>query len=135
MQATTITTLLISLSLLAGCEEKPETKVEAVQAEQPTAPTVAEPKEPSAEEKAAALAEAQRSEAEAKAQAEVEANPLTECCRSLGQKAFTLRSPEYHGASKACGEAMNEKKELSAILSDIKKALKDQPLPEECAAK
>ncbi len=138
MRTITIATLLVSFAWLTGCDEKSEptqTRVESVQAEHPSAPPGQDSEQPSKEEKAEILAEHQRQEEEAKAQAEVDANPLTECCRSLGQKAFTLRSPEYHGASKACGEAMNEKKELSAILPDLKKALKAQALPDECTAK
>ncbi len=118
------------LICLTGCEEDqpvkaPEPVVEAATPENAAKPQPAAPaKDEAADEKAAE---------EAKAQAEVEANPLTECCRALGKQAFTLRSPEYHGASKACGEALTEKKSLSAVLPAIKKSLKDKALPGECS--
>lgn len=115
---------------LAGCEEKAaEAEVEAAATKVEKVEAPAPEPEPSAAEvakKAAELAE------EESAQAEVEANPLTECCRALGQRAFKLRSPEFHGASKVCGEAMGEEKKMADILPEIKKALKAEPLPDEC---
>lgn len=128
---------LISLTFFAfGCEEEkaPEPEVEAALPEAP------KPKEKTAEEKAAEEAAAKLAEEEEKKKAEVEKknaelakNPMTECCRALSAKGFTLRSPEYMTASKSCGEAMGAEKELSAALPAIKKDLGDKPLPEECS--
>ena len=66
-------------------------------------------------------------------QAAVDENPLTLCCRSLGQKGFMERSPEYMAASQVCGDALQGKKELASVLPEIKKALKSQPLPDTCS--
>jgi hypothetical protein len=125
--------LLLALSLLSlACEEKKEPAAApaplATQAVEPA------PKEKSAEEVAAEAAEkaAEKAEKE-KAQAAVEDSPLTLCCRSLGQKGFMERSPEYMAASQICGEALQAKKELASILPEVKKALKGQPMPETCA--
>lgn len=125
--------MLVSALLVfsVGCEdEKPDAKDAALAAAIPEAPAL---KGPSAEEKKAAEEEASRKAAEEKAEAELAANPLTECCRALGKQAFTLRSPEFHGASKACGEALTSQKDLASVLPEIKKSLKDKVLPEECA--
>ena len=127
--------LVPALLLLAvGCEdEKQAAKEAALAAATPETPALVENKGPSPEEKKAAEEEAARKAAEDKAEAELAANPLTECCRALGKQAFTLRSPEFHGASKACGEALTAKKDLASVLPEIKKSLKDKALPEECA--
>lgn len=125
-------TLILAVVLCLGCEEKKEPA--AAPAPEPTpAPAVA-PAAP--EEPADAAAEAARAEDKAtaeKEQAAVDENPLTGCCRSLGQKGFMERSPEYMGASQACGEALQAKKDLASVLPDIKKALKGKPLPDTCA--
>lgn len=126
----------LSTLTLVGCEDK-ETE-ETV--EEKAAATVEEAKplpkksaeEMLAEEKAK-KEEAKRKAEEAKKQAEVDANPLTECCRALGQKGFKLRSPEYMAASKACGEAMTEEAPVGTALIGIKKALKGKTLPSECS--
>lgn len=120
---------------LAGCEE--EKKEEMVEEKASAAiDDDASPPPKSAEE----MLEQEKEEAEEakrkaeadKEQAEVDANPLTECCRALGKKGFTLRSPEYMAASKACGEALTEEAPVSTALVGIKKSLKDQALPTEC---
>ena len=126
--------LPIALTFFAGCDDKQAQSQEpSLDAAKTEAPAIAENKGPSAEEKKAADEEAARKAEEEKAQAELAANPLTECCRALGKQAFTLRSPEFHGASKACGEALTAEKDLASVLPEIKKSLKDKPLPEECA--
>lgn len=125
--------LLLALSTLAltGCEEEKKEDVvdakasAAVDEQAPPAPQPAEETEEDAEE-------AERKAEAEKEQAEVEANPLTECCRALGKKGFTLRSPEYMAASKACGESLTAEAPVSTALVGIKKALKEQALPEEC---
>jgi len=119
------------LAVTCGCEEeKAKPEVEAA-----TPEAVAVEKGPTAAEKKAADEEAARKAEEEKKQAEVDANPLTECCRALGKQAFTLRSPEFHGASKVCGEALTSNGDLASVLPEIKKSLKDKTLPSECAAK
>jgi len=123
--------VLVALSVL-GCDEKKEPPTEPAPSAVPTAPAPAPaPAEPSANAADSAQAEA-KAEA-AKEQAAVDENPLTACCRSLGQKGFMERSPEYMGASQACGEALQAKKDLASVLPDIKKALKGKALPDTCA--
>ena len=126
--------LIWAFALLSlGCEEKkeaPPTEAPAPVAEAAKAPE-APPK--SADQLAAeAAAASAKSDAE-KEQAAVDENPLTLCCRSLGQKGFMERSPEYMAASQVCGDALQSKKELASILPEIKKALKSQPLPDTCS--
>jgi len=122
--------LLLPMTLLfLGCEEKQEpapapAPAPAAQAAEPA------PKEKTADELAAEATEKAEKE---KAQAAVEESPLTLCCRSLGQKGFMERSPEYMAASQICGEALQAKKELASILPEVKKALKGQPMPATCA--
>jgi len=129
----TLATLTVAL-FAAGCDEKPEPEPAKVEQEQVEAPPEKTAEEKAAEEKAAAE-EAKKAEEEAKAQAELAKNPMTECCRALGQRGFTQRSPTYMAASKVCGEAMTEKKELAAVLPDIKKELGKEAVPDECIAK
>ena len=128
---------LIAVSMFAGaCDEPAEAKPSAEEAK-PAAPPEKTAEEKAAEEKAAtAAAEAEKKAEEAKkAEEELAKNPLTECCRSLGQKGYAMRSAEYMSASKVCGSAMTDKKTLQAALGDIKKELKAEPLPDTCAAK
>lgn len=133
MNKSTLALALILLSTTAACdEEKAPAKDAPAEPAAQAGPTPEQVAEDEAQKKAAEEA-AKKAEEEAKAQAALAENPLTECCRSLGQKGFTLRSPEYMGASKICGTAMEEKKQLADILADIKKELKDKELPQECA--
>lgn len=121
--------LIMALSCL-GCEEKKEPAPAApapIPSAEPT-PKAAEPEKPAVD-----VASAEAKAAADKEQAEVDENPLTGCCRSLGQKGFMERSPEYMGASQACGEALQAKKDLASVLPDIKKALKGKPLPDTCS--
>lgn len=130
--------LSLAAAMAWGCDEKEAVEANpAVDAAQPEPAAAEQQQQPSETnpESEADEESAERRAAEEKAQAEVEANPLTDCCRALGKQAFTLRSPEYHGASKACGEAMTEKKELASVIGEIKKSLKDKPLPSECNPK
>jgi hypothetical protein len=124
-------------SCLGGCEEKPEAEEKTAAAEQAEEPAAEAPQEKSAEElareKAEAEAAAKKEEEEAAAQKEVDENPITECCRALGKKGFTERSPEYMAASKVCGESLEAKEEIGKALPGIKTALKGQPLPSECS--
>lgn len=114
-----------------GCEEKP--------APAPTPPPAPAPiVEPAPAPSPAPSADAEAARAEeqakkAKEEAAMAESPLVGCCRSLGQKGFMERSPEYMGASQVCGEALQEKKELASVLPEIKKALKGKPLPDTCA--
>lgn len=125
------TNLLLALSLLSlACEEKKESAPAPAPAPVATQAAEPAPKEKSADELAAEAAEKAAKE---KAQAAVEESPLTLCCRSLGQKGFMERSPEYMAASQVCGEALQAKKELASILPEVKKALKGQPMPDTCA--
>ncbi len=133
MKKSSFSLVLIMLSTLVACDEEKPSVEEAAPAEVPAGPSAAEIAEQEAAAKKAAEEEAKRAEEEAKAQQALAQNPLTECCRSLGQKGFTMRSPEYMGASKICGEAMEAKKELADILGAIKTELKGKEMPEECA--
>lgn len=129
--AFTLAALLALSTFVSGCEE--EKPKEEPKQEEPAAPVVQEKsaEEKAAEEKAAAEAAKQAEEAAA-AEAKLKENPLTECCRALGQKGFVERSPEYMGASKVCGEAMGENKELKDVLPGIEKELKGKTTPDEC---
>ncbi len=120
-----------------GCEEKAEqpaesAEVQAAQTEEPAAKAAeaapAAEEKPSVEDGERAKDEAER----AKEQAEVEANPLTACCRALGQRGFTERNPDYMKASKACGVAMEKKQTPEQALPEIKKELGSSALPSEC---
>ena len=128
--AFTLVALLAFSSVVAGCDE--EKPVEPVK-EAPVAPAVVEKsaEEKEAEEKAAAE-EAKRAEEAAAAEAKLKEDPLTECCRALGQKGFVERSPEYMAASKVCGDAMGEKKEMKEALPGIEKELKGKTTPDQC---
>jgi len=125
---------LVALSALSvlGCDEKKEPPTEA-KAIATAAATATPAPTPAAAEPSANAAQAEAKAEAAKEQAQVDENPLTACCRSLGQKGFMERSPEYMGASQACGEALQAKKDLASVLPDIKKALKGKPLPDTCA--
>lgn len=126
--------LPVALLFVFGCDDKPAKSQEpSLDAAKVETPALVENKGPSAEEKKAAEEEAARKAEEEKAQAELAANPLTECCRALGKQAFTLRSPEFHAASKACGDALTAEKDLASVLPEIKTSLKDKSLPAECA--
>lgn len=125
---------LAAALLTVGCDEKPAAEEAKVEQPQVEAPPEKSAEEKAAEEKAAAE-EAKKAEEEAKAQAELAKNPLTECCRALGQRGFTQRSPTYMAASKVCGEAMTGSKELAAVLPDIKKELGKEAVPDECLSK
>jgi type IV secretory pathway VirB10-like protein len=128
--------LILIIGMIAtGCEEAPaqaDTKEEAPAAA-PAAPEKAAA-DKAAEEKAAEEAK-KRAEEEAKAQAALAENPITECCRALGKEGFTLRSVEYSTAARACGMAMEEKKDLAGALPMIEKELGGKPLPAECKPK
>lgn len=113
----------------AASETKKDTKDQPVKAEAKPDSKSAESKPSDAEKQDAE----EKAAAAKKAQAEVEANPLTECCRALGKKGFTERSPDYMAASKACGESMSKKEDLAKALPGVKKALNGKSLPEECA--
>lgn len=128
--AFTLVALLALSSSVVGCdEEKPAEPPK----EEPAAPVVQEKsaEEKAAEEKAAVEA-AKKAEEAAAAEAKLKENPLTECCRALGQKGFMERSPEFMAASKVCGEAMGENKELKDVLPGIEKELKGKTTPDEC---
>ena len=128
---------LVAVSMFSmGCDEPADAKPPA-EAAKPEAPPEKTAEEKAAEEKAkAAAAEADKKADEAqKAEEELAKNPLTECCRSLGQKGYAMRSAEYMSASKVCGSAMTDKKTLQAALVDIKTELKAEPLPDTCVAK
>lgn len=126
--------LLALLISSAGCDE--EKALPAPETAAAVAPALPEKtaEEKAAEEKAAAE-EAKRKEEAAQAEAELAKNPLTECCRALGQKGFTMRSPEYMAASKVCATAMEAEKKLDSITADVEKELKGKELPAECKAK
>lgn len=130
--------MLLAISLSLGCEEKEATAAEG-SAQDQAASAAPAPPEKTAEEKAAeekaAAEEAKRAEEEAKVQAELAANPITECCRALGQKGFTERSPEYMAASKVCGSAIEEEKKLESVIGQIEKELKGKATPDECKGK
>lgn len=117
-----------------ACDEEPAKEAEKVEQPQVEATPEKTVAEKAAEEKAIADEAAKVAE-EAKAQEELAKNPLTECCRALGQRGFTQRNPTYMAASKVCGEAMGEKKDLSQAIGDIKKELAAEELPDECASK
>ncbi len=123
--------------LCLACDEKKDETTsassEAMATQQPSAAAPAKSAEQQTAEAAAeAAADKAREEAE-KEQAAVDENPITECCRALGKKGFTERSPEYMAASKVCGEALTAQDALEKALPGIKTALKSQPLPSECA--
>ncbi len=129
----TLSILIALANLTFACEEEKAPPPEEKKAE------VAAPAEKSAEEKAKeeaeqkAIEEAQKkAEEAAAAEAKLQENPMTECCRALGQKGFVERSPEYMAASKVCGAAMEEKKELGDTLPAIEKELKGKTTPDEC---
>jgi len=128
--------VMLALTLACfGCEEEKKAP-EAAPAATP-APIVEPAPAPAAPEKSAADAAAEEAAAAEKAaaakqEAAAAEDPLTLCCRSLGQKGFMERSPEYMGASQACGEALQAKKDLASVLPAIKKALKGKALPDTC---
>ncbi len=134
------TWFLLGCVCLLGCDEKTEAEAkteqeaETAKAEQSAAQAVPTqtPEEKAAAAAARAAAERKRKE-EAKEQEKVEANPLTECCRALGKRGFTQRSPEYMKASKACGKALEAEETPAQALPGIKKALKGKGLPSECS--
>lgn len=128
--------MLLAISLSVGCEEKEATAAEDKASEAAAAPAPPEKtaEEKAAEEKAAAEAKKQAEE-EAKIQAELAANPITECCRALGQKGFTERSPQYMAASKVCGAALEDEKKLESVIGQIEKELEGKATPDECKAK
>ena len=135
MKTISALSILCTLVFVWGCDDKPAPEP-AVEAATPEAP---QPKEKTAEEKAAdeaaakLAAEEERKKAESeKKDAELAENPMTECCRALSAKGFTLRSPEYMTASKTCGEALAANKEVSEALPGIKKELDGKPVPDEC---
>lgn len=129
--AFTLPALLVLATFVSACEEEkpaPEAKQEVA-----AAPVVPEKsaEEKAAEEKAAAEA-AKKAEEAAAAEAKLKENPLTACCRALGQKGFMERSPEFMAASKVCGDAMGENKEMKDVLPGIEKELKGKTTPDEC---
>lgn len=128
--AVTLVALLALSSFVAGCDEEKPAEAPKEESAAPALP------EKSAEEKAAeekaAVEAAKKAEEAAAAEAKLQADPLTECCRALGQKGFMERSPEFMAASKVCGDAMGEKKELKEILPDIEKELKGKTTPDAC---
>lgn len=130
--------LLVLLTCAAGCDEEkalpPEGTAAAVAPALPEKSAAEKAAELAAEEKAAAE-EAKRKEEAAKAEAELAKNPLTECCRALGQKGFVMRSPEYMAASKVCATAMESDKKLESITAEVEKELKGKEMPGECKAK
>jgi|GEM_PF-1402637 len=129
-------TMMATLLFAVGCEEEAPAEEKAQADTAKVEPAIPEKtaEEKAAEEKAAAE-EKKRAEEAAAAEAELAKNPLRECCAALGKKGFTLRSPEYMAASKACGEGMKEEKDMASTMPGIKEALKDKALPDECAAK
>ena len=117
--------------LLSACEDPPKNQgSDPASANTAQSEATVTPASTSTEPKPAEKTEEQKArEAE---QAEVEANPLTDCCRSLGQRGFMERSPSYIAASKECGEAMTAKKSVTEALPAIKKALGKDALPDQC---
>lgn len=136
MKTISALSILCTVMFAWGCEDKPapEPAVDSATAE------AARPSEKTAEEKAAAEASAKlaaeeerKKEESAKVDAELAENPMTECCRALSAKGFTLRSAEYMTAAKTCGEALAANKQVSEALPDIKKQLGSEPVPDQCA--
>ena len=129
-KSSTIFATVIAIVFGAGCDE--ETPAEAPR-EEPAAPILPEKTaEEKAAEEAATAEAAKKAEEAAAAEAKLQEDPLTECCRALGQKGFVERSPEYMAASKVCGDAMGEKKEMKEVLPDIEKELKGKTTPDAC---
>ena len=118
------------LALLAtlGCEDPPA-EAKAAEAKVAEAPAPVEVEE---EPKADPEAEA-KAAADAKAQAAVDADPLTECCRTLGKIGYMERSSAHMDAAKECGAALKAKKSMADALPAIKKSLADKAPPSECA--
>lgn len=122
-----ISACVAALCLLSfGCEEEKAEEKKPVEKPLEVSPVKAEP-EVKADPEAPATASAEQ-----QAQADVEANPLTACCRALGQRGFMQRSPTYVAAAKACGESMEKKESKTQAASSIKGALGKDPLPSEC---